>query len=339
MKKKIYLLGNHSNRTPFSYSSYKGLFSDFFEYVDLAEDADILILGFVIDIEPNLEIIKFCKLKKPDLKIVVISEEPLWDTLWSGNFNDVKQSRNFNGFVLDFTFLNHHNSNIFEFEKIPYFLTTSVDFLVRYRIVFSRNSKLTVKELKKIWSNASIDAAFFAEYRDTDKYEKSFPEYDIYALSKKRTNIAKDFRANKVVRVGQGWGAEVKRQALPDWHLDKLAALDKNCKIISALENTHQKNYISEKIFDAYACLGVPIYCSSEFHAVSKFFPEKSYLNIFNNDFDLSNFDINSSSNDIFSPEIYLEVQNDLSNLFSSEAFFTEKQNVVGKICSYMDYL
>lgn len=339
MKKKIYLLGKHSNRTPFSYFSYRTLFSRFFEYVDYAEDADILILGFVIDIEENLEVIKFCKVKNANLQIVILSEEPLWDTLWSKNFCDVKQIRNFNGFDLEFLFLNHHNSNIFDFEHIPYFLTTGIDYLVRYRILFSRNSKLSVKELKNIWANASIDAAFFAEHRDADKYDNSFPEYDIYGLSKKRTIIAKDFKANNVIRVGQGWGTQLKRQALPDWHLDKLAVLDKNCKIISALENTHQKSYISEKIFDAYACLGVPMYSASEAHSANKIFPSNSFLNIFNADFDSSKFCLDSFFKDKFCAEMYLDVQNNLSLLFSSESFFLEKENVVKKVYGYLGCL
>ena len=88
---KICLLGKHSSRTPFSYSAYREYFSE--RGVIIESDplnADYIIFGFKIDIAANTEILKEARKKNKKLKIVVLSEEPLWDTLWSSGFSEKK---------------------------------------------------------------------------------------------------------------------------------------------------------------------------------------------------------------------------------------------------------
>ena len=83
------------------------------------------------------------------------------------------------------------------------------------------------------------------------------------------------------LREGQGWRPGAKRQALPDWHLDKIAALDMRCKVVSAYENTHQNAYISEKIFDAFVTGGVPTYYAGPNHRVHDLVPEAAMINTY----------------------------------------------------------
>ena len=170
-------------------------------------------------------------------------------------------------------FLNHFTTKIFDFEKIPYFLTTSDDYFARYSFLFTRNCALKADELKALWANAPIRVAFYAEFRDEVHFDTHFPEQDVLGLSRYRTMVAKAMTGDGVIRVGKGWGTKIVRQLLPDWHLDKLAALDRNCFIVSGIDNTHQWNYISEKIFDAFAVLAVPIYFGSRTHGVMRIVP------------------------------------------------------------------
>ncbi len=81
--------------------------------------------------------------RKPDLRVAIVSEEPLWDTLWSGDFrakHDVLKSKLG---TVRYAVLNHFTSDIFDWRYLPYFITTSDDFFARYRNYFLRNAKLS----------------------------------------------------------------------------------------------------------------------------------------------------------------------------------------------------
>ena len=92
-KLKICLLGRHSHRLIFSYPAYKILFDAEFVYTNQIDKADIILFGFVIDInEYEDEILRAIK-KNPDISLIVLSEEPLWDTLWSPFFKKKKGQR------------------------------------------------------------------------------------------------------------------------------------------------------------------------------------------------------------------------------------------------------
>lgn len=332
---KIHLVGSHSNRTPFAYDEYKYFFSKLFTYVDVPEDSDFLIFGFVKDFEPNIDIIVKCKERNPQLKIVVVSEEPLWDSLWSGDFFEKKQSKVLKGYKFDFLYLNHQNSDVFNFEKIPYFITTNNDYIVRYQMMFSRNSAMNEADIKSVWDNAIINTAFYAEFRDDEKYNAFFYDEGVFGLSNFRTKLATGYKRGNVLRVGSGWGAGNKRQALPDWHLDKLASLDMNCIYISAIENTHQKNYISEKLFDAYACLAIPLYFSTSHHKVKKIISSECFVRFDVNDLASENFSMKKFQFGIDLHE-YSKLQKNLKDLFfDCEALFSERKRVVN--CLYAE--
>jgi hypothetical protein len=70
------------------------------------------------------------------------------------------------------------------------------------------------------------------------------------------------------------------RQSLGDWHLDKLSRSYGAYSIVSAIENTHTKNYVTEKIFDAFACHSAPLYYAGEDHSVFTNLSLTSLLNI-----------------------------------------------------------
>jgi len=264
-----------------SYPEYKELFSKKVNFVDNAEDADVVIFGFVIDIKENSEALIKLQEKKPNIRLVVLSEEPLWDTLWSGDFFSKKSSVLFGDTKLTFTFLNHCTTAIYNFENFPYFITTSDEFFTRYRYYFARNSTYSESDIETNWREASTKIAFYSEKRQKKEFDiKKFKD-DVISLSGLRSEIAEKTTGDGIVKIGQGWGVAKKRQALPDWHLDKLVGLDKRSYIVSAIENTHQKFYITEKIFDAFAVLGVPIYYASNANMISRLVPHGGYINTF----------------------------------------------------------
>jgi hypothetical protein len=330
---KIHLLGKHSNRTPFSYKEYKSLFQRDFIYVNKPKYADFLVFGFYIDIKENIDVIKESLIHNPKLKLVILSEEPLWDSLWSGDFTKKKQCINIDDLEIEYYFLNHQTTSIFDFDKIPYFLTTSDDYSVRYHTLFLQNSKLSTKEIRAIWEQAEIKKAFYAEHRLGDKYSVKFPEIDLQGLCSYRTELTAAFEGKDALIVGQGWGETIKRQKLADWHLDKLVALRNQSYIVSALENTHQVSYVTEKIFDAFAVLAVPVYFASDQHALNKVINHDAYINVYDKTIMEASSLINSFQVSDKFITIYKEQLSCLATLFSDyEAINEERCRLVKQV-------
>src|SRR5690606_18529148 len=110
------------------YPVYRQLLRRFVDYVESPEDADLLILGFRADISENFEPLLRARDRRPNLRLLVVSEEPLWDTLWSGDFRALRGEVKDRLGVIQYTALNHFTSDIFDWRSIPYFITTSDDF-------------------------------------------------------------------------------------------------------------------------------------------------------------------------------------------------------------------
>lgn len=279
---KIHVMGRHARRTPFSYAPYKTLFEKRFDYVEDPARADVILFGYVLNIDESAEELEKLVKANPDLRLVVVSEEPLWDTTNSRDFRLRHNIRKSGERQFQFSVINHHTSDVYEFRSLPYFLTVDDEFYLRYAYEFARNAKMKASEFQNIWKAAEIKYAFFAENRDeVKKYSPEYPDIETFGLSVYRTDVAKAMPDKGTLRVGQGWGAKITRQELPDWHLDKLLTLQGKSYIISAVENTNQRNYISEKVFDAYACQGLPLIWASKSHRLHEMLPEASRINLF----------------------------------------------------------
>ncbi len=330
---KVFLFGRHSKRIPFSYASYRSISEKFFQFVCRPDEADIIIAGFSKDFEDESELLLEVLHKKPSLKLAILSEEPLWDSLWSGEFWVPKGSLVIDGFHYQFDVLNHVTTRIYGFQKFPYFITTSDDYFVRYANLFRRNAQFSNRDILNVWKQALIRQAHFAEKRSGSSYEFANADLDMCGLSCFRSQIAERASGLGVLRVGQGWGTETKRQALPDWHLDKLVTLDLQSFIVSSIENTHQLDYISEKIFDAFAVLGIPLYVASPEHSIHRILPAGSFIN-------LHGCSTGEAVNliETFEPSAdflaaYREAQYCLAKLFTDiEGFWSERRRVVEQI-------
>ena len=277
-KIKVHLFGRHSNRTPLAYETYKGINKQF-QVVEDVEASEIIILGFVKDVHDNFE--RLLAEKKKQKLIFVVSEEPLWDSQFSGGYLDIHRHIEKGGETLSFIYLNHMNSSIFDYHRVPYFITTESKYINRYRVTLSRYLNESFSEFSSRLNRASYKTAFIIEKRIENYFDKSSELKEVKALSVYRSKLAESLFKVSLVQ-GKGWGDEDQpRQGLVDWHLDKLSLLQDNCQIISALENTYHKLYISEKFFDAIACGGIPLtyHCNQ-----SKFFKGLNpggYLNVF----------------------------------------------------------
>jgi hypothetical protein len=333
--KKIYLFGEHVKRTPFAYPEYRKLFRKNFEYAERPEDADFLVFGVSKNIEKDAEEVRRICSVKPGIRLVVLSEEPLWDTVWSGDVFSKKADLSVGDQRFSYHVLNHCTTKIYDFEKFPYFVTTGDDYFARYSYLFSRHRACKSSELKRLWARAPIRAAFYAEARVAARFDIAFPEQDIAGLCRYRTLIAKKVRGEGVVRVGQKWTASLKRQLLPDWHLDKLATLDRRSFIVSALENTHHCQYITEKIFDAFAVLAIPLYFAGPRHSVKRLVPQSSFINLYGLSVREAVDRINSFEPDNDFLELYCQAQARLTELFSNpSAYVQERKRVVAEVVS-----
>jgi hypothetical protein len=153
---------------------------------------------------------------------------------------------------------------------------------VRYANLFAATAGMTPQALLGHWRTAPVRAAFVAEKRAGAEFARRWPERDIEGLSAWRTEVAAAMEGPGILREGAGWDpGAARRQDLPDWHLDKLAALDRRTRVAAAFENTHHPAYISEKLFDAFAVLAVPAYYASPRHRVFDLVPAAAMLNLF----------------------------------------------------------
>ncbi|MGE4322900.1 MAG: exostosin family protein [Sphingobium sp.] len=267
---KVCLFGRHSNRTPLSYEPYEELYRDRVRFVDAIEMADVVISGFEIDFHENAEALCKASIANPSLKFAIFSEEPLWDTLWSRSFGKPFGEIVHGGHRVKFQIFNHADGSLFDWSHIPYFLTTSGDYSAVYSHLFARNAAQRVGEVLEQWRAAPVRAAFYAEKREGKDYDVSHAGGTIRGLSVFRTDMASAFDGPADVRVGKGWNDAPVRQTLASWHLDKLCALDRRVFIMSAIENTHQKTYVTEKLFDAFAIGAVPVYAAARDHGVHR---------------------------------------------------------------------
>lgn len=338
MKTNIHLLGRHSNRTPFAYPAYKNLFQRYFNYCDDPFSTDYIISGFDQDFRENGEVIESILSKNPKVKFAIVSEEPLWDTIWCKDpFNRCPKlqikSKN-TEIVLDYLQINHFTSNVFAFTKLPYFITTDDNYFSRYSMLFSRNSSLTQTSIEAIQKNAHIDVVFMAAKRTAANLDFNNAENAVFGLSRYRTLLAENLPLMNKLIEGQGWEPlSAKRQLLTDWHLDKLATTDKQSRIISGIENTHTKHYISEKIFDAFATLSIPIYFADSNHAINKLVSTESFICLNNLDIDKSTNSISEVFNQKKPPKYYKDTQKMLHELFKQPAHLqSERLRIVNSI-------
>lgn len=333
---RVHLYGRHSNRTPMAYPAYRKLFAESFVYVARPEDADLIVTGFDIDFKENLAELARLKAARPALRFVVISEEPLWDTAWSSGLAERRVTIEAQGATLEYEAINHANSDVFEFEHIPYFVTTNDDFFARYNALFTRNAAERDSQVLDRWTRAASHAVFLAEKRHGAAYERREAGLGIEGLSAYRTDVAAAVRGERVVRAGLGWANQPRRQDLADWHLDKLAHHDGRTFLFSALENTHQKSYVTEKVFDAFAVGAVPIYYAAADHGLNRLV-SGGFLNLHGQAPEKAAKAVETATPTLELAQAWLQAQARLAAAFVDPArLHAERRRVADRVTAYL---
>jgi hypothetical protein len=336
----VHIYGLHSNKTPFYYPEYRQYFDPFFCFVDDPTIADVMVSGLLIDFVQSATNIFAWQKVNPKLKLVVFSEEPLWDYLWYDTPEISKRtfSSEINHQIIKFqyTYLNHTNSRIFDFDRLPYFLTTESKYMQRYAREFRKNSKITATELKKHWASSYCKIIFAAEKRLEKKFfrqDKEHSNQQLTGLNHFRTQIAQAFYSKKnCLVIGKGWENEDRRQDLADWHLDKFLQLKNQSFLCSALENTHAESYMSEKFFDAMAFRSVPIYYFSDTHKINGLFDAQGIINLYGLDVNSAVAKLENFNIDDVTIEAYMWNVSQLDTLFTNyENLHFERKSVAVK--------
>ena len=258
----VALRGHHANRTPLAYPHLAPLWADHITLTD--GPADLEVYGHVRDVIT------------PCGTVVVLSEEPFWDSLMSPDpLADVITLPAGRAHQL-----NHHTSTIFVHDRIPYFLLTDPGYIRAYQGLFARNAALSPTDWQARLAASARDAVFMAEYRVAAAYDVSWPDGQIAGLCSFRTRLALA-APGRVLRQGAGWPGSGTRFDLTDWHGAKLRQLDGRARLVSGIENTHQPAYLSEKLFDAFAVGARPLYVASAAHRIHDLgLPPRAWINL-----------------------------------------------------------
>ncbi|GFD69172.1 glycosyltransferase family 10 [Alteromonas sp. KUL106] len=331
-KRKVCLFGRHANRTPLAYKEYQTLFSEHFQLVKEVESADIIVLGYSVDLYGLIKAHHNFLARNKNVKCLVISEEPLWDLISKNYPLDTKIQFEHMGLSIEVGIANFFNSNIYKFSKIPYFITTESHYAARYLVettnllnAFDKNKLLTH------WKSISLKSCFLQQKRTNDVF---FPEqYADIALSSYRTTLATRLKDNKAMVKGMGWGNDGPRQAIPDWHLDKLLTYRRRFPIFSAIENTLLDDYITEKIFDAFMLGSVPIYIANSSHRVFELINQESMINLSNTSETVAAEILSDWTPSTVNMDAYFDSLEKIRKLFSAtETLLMERQRVVREV-------
>jgi len=234
----------------------------------------------------------------PGRTLALLSEEPFWDSLFSpdplaaaitlpvAHLGPARLHQ-----------INHHTSAIFAFDRLPYQPLTDARFSESYARLFGRNAALGPDDWQARFAACPLQAAFMAERRPEAFHDVTLPGGDVTGLCAWRTRLAEGYATGntlgntpghtpektpgQVARFGASWQGGPTRFELTDWHAAKLDQLDGQARLISAIENTHQPAYLSEKLFDAFACGGRPLYLASAGHRAHDLgLPPRAWINL-----------------------------------------------------------
>lgn len=278
---RVFKSGRHAHRTPLSYRALDPLWEGQITLVDHPDQADLYLFAHSLDLQQaDPDIIRDWRQRRRP--VVLLSEEPFWDTIWTRQPTARNLLCDTPLGAVPVIQLNHATSTIFDFDRLPYLLLTEHRFHAAYCARFTRNAARSVADWKADFAAAQYDTVFMFERRPEQFHNADWPEANIQGLCAWRTNLAEISNRDVTEVRGHSWGTGPSRFDLPDWHMDKLVHLDGRGRNIGALENTHQTNYISEKLFDAYACGGRPLYLASPGHRVHDLgLPAKSWANFY----------------------------------------------------------
>ena len=300
MKIKYFLFGPKTSVSMFSYESYLVFLEKYFERTFDQKKADIVIVSFLNDIFENLK--DFLEiLRSHDKKIFLLSEEPLWDSLSKEYLSNPKSDRvkvDLTGLKFELNSINYMNSDVFDFDDIPYFITTNRKYTLNYLNSLKSLCSMNDKEMFSMWGQKKYNFCSIGRDCSSDPVFEFRESDEIPILSKRRSILSREIgeAIGDSFTFGEGWELTNKSQHKFHskdleltiysskesclWHYQKLIFSKKYSKFLMSAENSICQNYITEKFFDGLTTLSIPIFFSNK--------NEKSYDKI--KGIDLSGF-------------------------------------------------
>lgn len=344
---RVYITGAHQHRQPFAYAALAPLWEGQIDLTTDPKDADLISIAHPHNLGDMTE--AAAGKVAQGTPTALISEEPFWDTLFSPDplaHMVVLHAAHLGSAQVHQ--VNHHRSPIFDFARIPYFLLTDPGYIQRYGALFHRNAQLTAEDWAHAFANRPHDITFMAERRPEAFHDIDLPSGDITGLCAWRTRLAIGCITGRVQRLGASWGHGASRFDLSDWHSDKLAGLDGQTRILSGVENTHQPTYLSEKLFDAFACGARPIYYASPGHRVHDLahdigLPSEAWINLWGQNSDAAPEAIDAAPWDAAFYSAYAQAQSALAALFTdAQAVASERARLghalIAEVRRLVDY-
>lgn len=323
---RLHITGTHRHRQPFAYAALAPLWEDQIHLTTDPEDADLITIAHPHNLGDLTE--AAAGKVAQGTPVALISEEPFWDSLFSPDplaHMVVLHAAHLGSAQVHQ--VNHHRSPIFDFARIPYFLLTDPGYIRRYAARFRRNAQRAAEDWASAFADRPFDVTFMAERRPEAFHDIDLPGGDITGLCAWRTRLAIGSTTGRVQRLGASWGHGASRFDLTDWHSDKLDGLDGQTRIMSGLENTHQPTYLSEKLFDAFACGARPVYYASPGHRVHDLgLPPEAWINLWGHSVEAAVGEIETAPWDAAFYSAYAQAQSELAALFTdAEAVEAER--------------
>jgi hypothetical protein len=316
---RVHAHGAYAHRQPLAYATLAPQFRARIRPVARAEEADAVLFAHTKDIDASPAPLRRLLARPGGPRAVLLSEEPFWDTIWGVSpwLRHRRVETPEGGFAL--VTLNHLTSRIFEAERIPYYLLTDHRFPARYGAMAGRLARVPEREWLARWRAAPVRAAFVAERRRSARFDYRPAEApDLRGLAAWRTRLAEATGGHGVLRLGRGWQGGPPRQRLDDWHFDKLARLAGRCRTISAVENTHAPAYLTEKLYDAFACGAVPLYYAGPGHLAARVAPPEAWLNLWDLPVEAAAEAVRGFAPDLARAEAYRLAQARLAETFAT---------------------
>lgn len=275
---KVHAFGEYAHRQPLAYAPIREAVAATVQVCEAFDEADIILLAHSKDLRRYAETLG--ARMGAGQRLVLLSEEPFWDSVWADDPLTREQSVETALGSLPFVFLNHVTSDIYAFDRIPYFLLTDYAYATRFACWFKDNARLSTGDWARRFAAAEWDLAFVAEYRDEPRFDVAYAEAGLIGLGRWRTRLALGCNDGRVLRMGAGWNTLPRRQTLPDWHLEKYLDLNGRCAVLSAVENTYHRCYITEKMFDSLAIGAMPLYVAGRDHRIRELVPEGAFVDL-----------------------------------------------------------
>lgn len=279
----VLLHGDHWNRQPLAYAPIRERLAGRVQLVETAEEADLALCAHPQDLVRHGRDLGEKLARRPSLRAVLLSQDPAVDLAAMAQpfvkYQTWSPSGGGPGF--GYAVLNHFTCDIFDTQALPYRLLCDTRFLQHYRPLFDRNAGLSAADWKAHWRDVVWDAAFLSDAPPPPVEELADAEREIWGLAGLSLRIGRHCKGPHVLREIKGSDDDIPEgQDQGDWHAAELARLDFKCRHVSAIESVHQRNYVTERIYDAFAVGAVPLYIATKDHAVTGFVGKDSWRNL-----------------------------------------------------------